>query len=217
MDHEKLSFHGGEYMISADKVLSEPQLSRLLKRLRTEKERAVLALQNSHRRNPKETRIIVDYFLFSLISTTGLRISEALNLMWSDTHEDFLIIRPEISKNKKRGTVYFGDKTKKLLKEFRDIKFSTLKRGDSEYLFALGGPIPSRCYMHLRFKYWIQQTGLPSTLSIHSLRHTYATICLERGLPLTFVRDNLRHSHIAVTSQYLHLTQASRDKVKDIF
>lgn len=204
-------------MISADRVLTESQLNRFLKRLRTEKERAILALQGSHRRNPKEVRIIMDYYLFSLICNTGLRISEALSLMWSDIHEDFLIIRPEISKNKKRGTVYFGNKTKKLLKEFQDTKASVLKKGELDVLFSLGRSSPSRCYMHLRFKYWLQQTGLPPTLSIHSLRHTYATICLERGLPLTFVRDNLRHSHIAITSQYLHLTQASRDKIKDIF
>lgn len=43
------------------------------------------------------------------------------------------------------------------------------------------------------------------------------TLCLDKGLSLTFVRDNLRHSNISITSQYLHLTKESRNKVKDLF
>lgn len=204
-------------MVSADKVLSDSQLSKFLKRIRQEKDKSVLAIKNSSKRNPKEVRIIIDFFLFSLIANTGLRISEALNLKWSDIHEDFLIVRPEISKNKKRGTVYFGTKTQGLLTELKEVRSSTIKRKSTDYLFSLNGNIPSRSYMHTRFKYWTAQTGLPANLSIHSLRHTYGTMCLDKGLPLTFVRDNLRHSSVAVTSQYLHLTKESREKVKDLF
>ena len=204
-------------MVSADKVMSEAQLTKLLKRIRQEKEKSVLALKNSTNRNPKEARIVIDFFLFSIIANTGLRISEALNLKWSDIHEDFLIVRPEVSKNKKRGTVYFGAKTQDLINELRELRSETLKRKQSDYIFSLNGKITSRSYMHGRFKLWTLQAGLPLNLSIHSLRHTYGTLCLDKGLPLTFVRDNLRHSTVAVTSQYLHLTKESRDKVKDIF
>lgn len=204
-------------MISADKVLSEPQLNKFLKRIKQEKDKSVLAIKSSNKRNPKEARIIIDYFLFSLIANTGLRISEALNLRWSDIHEDFLMIRPEVSKNKKRGTVYFGNKTQELIVELRIIRSQIIKRKATDYLFSLNCKVTSRSYMHIRFKYWISQVGLSQNLSIHSLRHTYGTMCLDKGLPLTFVRDNLRHSSVAVTSQYLHLTKESRDKVKDIF
>lgn len=204
-------------MISADKVLSDSQLTRLLKKLKQEKDKSILVLKNSSRRNPKEVRIVIDYFLFSIIAHTGLRISEALNLKWPDVHDDFLIVRPEISKNKKRGTVYFGSKTQELLKEFQELRTQIIRRKTTDYIFNLNGKITSRSYMHSRFKFWIEQVGLPNSLSIHSLRHTYGTMCLDNGLSLTFVRDNLRHSSIAVTSKYLHLTKESRQKVKDIF
>ncbi|MBN8538351.1 MAG: site-specific integrase [Deltaproteobacteria bacterium] len=204
-------------MISADKILSESQLVKFFKKIKQEKDKSILALINSSKKNPKEVRIVFDYFLFSLIANTGLRISEALNLKWSDIHDDFLIIRPEVSKNKKRGTVYYGIKSQNLLAELKDFKSHLSNRKPTDYLFSINTKIPSRSYMHIRFKYWTSQTGLPSRLSIHSLRHTYGTMCLDKGLPLTFVRDNLRHSSVAVTSQYLHLTKESRDKVKDIF
>lgn len=204
-------------MISADKILSEAQLTKFFKKLRTEKEKSILALVNSTKRNPKEVRNVIDYYMFSIIANTGLRISESLNLKWSDVHEDFLVVRPEISKNRKRGTVYFGNKTKALFDKWREIRLTTLKRKSTDYIFSMTGQVPSRSYMHIRFKYWFEQTGLPFNLSIHSLRHTYATLCLDNGLSLTFVRDNLRHSSIAVTSKYLHLTKESRQKVKDLF
>lgn len=207
----------GGTMISADKILSDAQLNKFFKKIKQEKDKSILTLRNSNKNTPKEVRIVIDYFLFSLIANTGLRISEALNLKWSDIHDDFLIIRPEVSKNKKRGTVYYGIKTQNLLAELKEIKSHLIKRKTTDYLFSLNTRIPSRSYMHIRFKYWTSQTGLPPSLSIHSLRHTYGTMCLDKGLPLTFVRDNLRHSSVAVTSQYLHLTKESRDKVKDIF
>lgn len=204
-------------MISADKVLSEPQLNKLLRRLKSEKDKSILAIRNSSKRNPKEVRIVIDFFLFTLIANTGLRISEALNLKWSDIHEDFLTVRPEISKNKKRGTVYFGLKTQAIIQELKDVRANVINRKSGDFLFSVNGSVPSRSFMHLRFKYWLEQNELPSQFSIHSLRHTYGTMCLDKGLPLTFVRDNLRHSSVAVTSQYLHLTKESRDKVRDLF
>ena len=207
----------GGTMISADKILSDAQLSKFFKKIKQEKDKSILTLRNSNKRNPKEFRIVIDYFLFSLIANTGLRISEALNLKWSDIHDDFLIVRPEVSKNGKRGTVYYGIKTQNLLIELKDFKSHLSNRKPTDYLFSINTRILSRSYIHIRFKYWTSQTGLPPSLSIHSLRHTYGTQCLDKGLPLTFVRDNLRHSNISITSQYLHLTKQSRDKVKDIF
>ncbi len=204
-------------MITADKVLSEDQLNKLLNKLELEKDKSILHILNSNNKNPNEVRNIVDFYLFSLIANTGLRVSEALTLKYSDLDEDFLIIRSEVSKNRKKGTVYFGTKTKKLLIEFIDLRMNLLKRVDTEYIFSLTGRILSRSHVHARFKMWCRTIGLSPKLSVHSLRHTYGTICLDKGLPLTFVRDNLRHSNISITSQYLHLTKESREKVKDIF
>lgn len=204
-------------MVSADKILNEAQLVKLIKRLRIEKDKSVLPVQRSSKRLPTEVRTIVDYYLFALISNTGLRVSEALNLKKSDIHDDFLIVRAEVSKNRKKGTVFFGPKTRVLIDEFLRIKSSVIKRDHWELIFSLNGKVPSRSHCHTRFKYWLSLSGLSEKLSIHSLRHSYGTLCLDKGLPLTFVRDNLRHSNIAVTSQYLHLTKESREKVKEFF
>lgn len=204
-------------MISADKVLSGAQLTKLLKTLKTEKEKSMQAILGSNKRRSKEIRIVLDYFLFTLIANTGLRISEAISLTKDDTHTDFLIVRAEISKNKKKGTVYFGQKTRKLLDELFYFKSTIMKRDFTNLLFSTDGHLPSRSYSHTRFKLWLNLAQLPNCFSVHSLRHTYATYSLDSGISLTFVRDNLRHSNISITSQYLHLTKENRDKIKDLF
>lgn len=204
-------------MLSADKVLTEVQLTKLLKKLKAEKDRSLTIISTSKLQHPNEVRVVLDYFLFSLISFTGLRISEALKLKWEDIHDDFIIIQAINSKSGKKGTVYFGPKTRKLIDELRLLRLGILHRTQTSLIFSLGGKLSSRSYAHTRFKYWLKNCGLPDTFSIHSLRHTYGTQCLDNGLSLTFVRDQLRHSNISITSQYLHLTKENRDKVKDLF
>lgn len=204
-------------MINADKVLTEPQLTKLLKVIRQAKDQSLVVLKATHKNSPEHQRSIIDYYLFTLLAYTGLRISEALTLKWDDIYDDFLIIHAENSKNKKKGTVYYGPKTKKLLSEFKEIKFKKLNHVNTPLVFGLNWKKPSRSYCHTRFKQWLYLSGLSPLLSIHSLRHTYGTICLDKGLSLTFVRDQLRHSNISITSQYVHLTKANRDKVKDLF
>lgn len=44
----------------------------------------------------------------------------------------------------------------------------------------------------------------------HWMRHTHATHALEGGVPLTSVRDNLRHASVSTTSNYLHTDEMQR-------
>lgn len=208
-------------MFTADKVLNEGQLKKFFSKLKSEKEKSVLVIKGRpNLSNPKESRVIMDFFIFSLIANTGLRISEVLNLKVSDVRDDYIFINKDISKNGKIGTVYFGKNTRNLINEYIKFRFSCFNKFSTEILFPSKSSrkrILSRSYLHTRFKYWLDLSGLPNNFSIHSLRHTYGTTCLDKGLSLTFVRDQLRHSSISTTSKYLHLTKKNREKVKDIF
>ncbi|MFI3136222.1 MAG: site-specific integrase [Methylococcaceae bacterium] len=46
--------------------------------------------------------------------------------------------------------------------------------------------------------------------STHWLRHTHGTHAVDMNSPLTVVRDNLGHSSIAITSQYVHADKDAR-------
>ncbi len=210
----------GESMITADKLISQKELKKLINKLEHEKNKALKEIQaNPNKSLPGETRTVLDYFLFNLISMTGVRVSEGIKLRLTDFMPDYLIIRKENSKNKKKGTVYFGDKTRNLIYELVEFHTKYLTQYGTDYLFpshSRDGHL-TRSYAHKRFKYWLMLTGLLLHHSIHSMRHGYATYSLDKGLPLTFVRDQLRHAGISITSQYLHLTKENRDRIKDIF
>lgn len=155
---------------------------------------------------------VVDRMLFQLLALSGLRISEALNLKWDNIGEDYLVI--EAQKNgMKNGTVYIGNKLISLLEAFRaDNPFQ-----GGPYIFnTTRGPY-KRTNAHERLKYWLRVANIRDSLSLHSFRHSYATKSLDAGLPLSMVRDQLRHSSIAVTSVYLHFSQENKDKLKEVF
>ena len=61
-------------MFTADKVLNEGQLKKFFSKLKSEKEKSVLVIKGRpNLSNPKESRVIMDFFIFSLIANTGLR------------------------------------------------------------------------------------------------------------------------------------------------
>lgn len=154
----------------------------------------------------------IDRMLYQLLSLSGLRISEALSLKWSDIGEDYVIIRSQ-KNGQKNGTVHIGNKLLRAISEFRSLNLYS----HSEFLFNTQKGPYKRSNAHERLKYWLKVAGLRDTLSLHSFRHTYATRCLDAGLPLSLVRDQLRHSSISVTSAYLHFSQENKEKLKEIF
>ncbi len=154
----------------------------------------------------------VDEILFQLLRLTGLRISEALALKWSDVFDDFINVQTQ-KNGQKNGTVFIGDKLKSLLADFKAAN----PYSHSEYIFNTQKGPYKRTNAHERLKYWLKVANLRASLSLHSFRHTYATRCLDAGLPLSLVRDQLRHSSISVTSVYLHFSQENKDKLKQTF
>jgi integrase len=63
-----------------------------------------------------------------------------------------------------------------------------------------------------RFRKCIVPAGLPETTRIHDLRHTFATLLLERGVPIRVVSELLGHSSIGITlDTYGHVTPRMRE------
>lgn len=55
----------------------------------------------------------------------------------------------------------------------------------------------------------VKKAGIAKEVSLHTLRHTYATHLLEQGLNILTIKELLGHAHIETTMIYLHLARPS--------
>lgn len=126
----------------------------------------------------------------------GLRISEILGLRPVDVHSDMyaLYVSPETAKNKKPRWVPVTPTTIALLRGVSKGK------DDDERIFSRG----VRAYQ-FRFDKLTKRAGIPRKLNPHMMRHTCASMQLDRNIDMKTVSENLGHSSMEVTEIYLHI------------
>ena len=168
--------------------------------------------------------------ILSLILGTGLRRGEALALRWAHVDLDtgtarvhgslvrrdgrLVVSTPKTAAS--RRTVALSPAMVALLQRWRTTQTTeqqtagNLWQGDGtgrDYVFttALGGPVePQNVLRTVRTAATV--AGLHG-VTVHSLRHTYATTALLNGIPLKVVSSNLGHASIQVTADiYGHVT-----------
>lgn len=129
---------------------------------------------------------------FFLAFNSGLRISEVVKLTPNDFDFERKLIRIRDAKGKK-------DRSAPLPKHFRE---SYLKLLPFKFKNECSG---IRC-LQIAFKGACKRAGMldkKQGLKFHSLRHGFASNAVEKGMPITHVRDLLGHSSISTTNIYL--------------
>ena len=85
--------------------------------------------------------------------------------------------------------------------------YKTSKPKPVKYIFE--GPEPGTAYsaksMQKIFQMAREKAGIHKTLTFHSLRHSFATHLLEKGVDIKYIRDLLGHFDIKTTARYLHV------------
>ena len=170
---------------------------------------------------------------FTLVYQCGLRLNEALHIKPKQINGERLVIYiPETqSKNRKAREVPITPRLLKRLREFwsfhRNAKwlFPGVGRGWK------GSGLTIQQAMHRSAKpmseasVWqaiavaVAECGLSKThdhISTHTLRHSFATHMLEGGAAIVQVSSYLGHSALKDTIRYLHVTQISDQKGRDV-
>ncbi|WP_041559195.1 tyrosine-type recombinase/integrase [Novosphingobium sp. PP1Y] len=141
------------------------------------------------------------HYLFGLLATTGLRISEALALQRGDIADDGLIVRN--GKFGKQRLVPILSSTREALDTYLDIRRRLGASGDDLFV-TTRGRAPHQTVVHIVFVRLARKlgfrgpTGTPG-IRIHDLRHTFAVRSLES---CSRDREAIRH-HMAALSAYL--------------
>ncbi len=150
--------------------------------------------------------------LVHLAFYTGLRVSEIADLEIGDLFlkgisDMYLIVRHgkgRGEKGKKRD-VYLDREIVKHIREYIDYKKKVLDQSvgiDAPFFASNGGKKFTTTGLYLSFKKALKAANIPQHYSIHSARHTYATMLLAKTNNLRFVQKQLGHSSINMTALY---------------
>jgi integrase/recombinase XerD len=148
--------------------------------------------------------------MLSIIYACGLRRSELLNLKPGDIDRQRGILHIRQSKGKKDRIVPISDKIIKLLEEYW-ISYRTVN-----WLFEgqLKGGRYSEKSLESVLKQSLMKAGIKKPVTLHWLRHSYATHLLESGTDLRFIQELLGHSSSRTTEIYTHVSTKSLQNIK---
>lgn len=189
-------------------------------------------------RSTEQSRYHIAYVI---LSATGMRLGEALGLKWSDidfqrskikvqralayTGKGYEIQRPK-TKSGVRNIDVPPNVLKQLLvhKEKQAVEQSKAQElweaNDWVVASVLGRPIQQH-NIRMQFHKSVQRAGLPR-IRMHDLRHTHATLLLEKGVHPKSVQERLGHSDVSLTlNTYSHvspsLQEAAAMLINDLF
>ena len=144
--------------------------------------------------------------LFSLIYSAGLRVGEVCNLKISDIDSDRMQVRIVKSKGKMDRYVPLSNYVLIGLRKY--LQSSRPK----DYLFngrVKGEPL-GRGAVQQAFRLAVKKAKIQKEVSVHSLRHSYATHLLEQGVDIVTIKELLGHATIQTTMMYLHVARVNR-------
>ena len=147
-----------------------------------------------------------DRAMLEVMYSSGLRISELLNLRMNQINFDRGMVKI-IGKGNKERIVPIGDYALEYLNKYINDGRKKNPKRNSDYLFLnrYGEPV-SRVYFFLQVKKYAQQAGIKAEISPHTLRHCFATHMLENGAELRAVQEMLGHANIATTQIYTNIS-----------
>ena len=147
--------------------------------------------------------------LLMLIYSAGLRIGETLNLRLEDVDGQRRVIDIHQGKGKRDRRVPLSKKVLELLREYYRIyrPKSYLFEGEVE-----GRPYSPKSAQNV-LRRAVRRADIKKRVTLHTLRHSYATHLMERGVGLRYIQEILGHSSPKTTMIYTHV---SGKKLRDV-
>jgi site-specific recombinase XerD len=150
--------------------------------------------------------------LLSLLYSGGLRIGEALNLKIEDVDSDRMLIHIKQAKGKKDRYTLLSNSFLKLLREYY------LAYKPKTYLFeGQNGNKYTNSSAQAVLKKALKNCNITKRVTLHTLRHSFATHLLENGTDIRYIQELLGHSSPKTTMIYTHVTNTSLKNIKNPF
>ena len=151
--------------------------------------------------------------MLSLIYACGLRRSELLNLTLKDILSDRGLLFIRQSKGKKDRVVPISIKLIEMLRDY----YKAFK----PKIWLFEGQFPSTKYSEKSLENVLKQSlskaKITKKVSLHWLRHSYATHLLESGTDLRYIQELLGHSSSRTTEIYTHVSTRNLQQIRSPF
>lgn len=142
------------------------------------------------------------------IYSAGLRISEVINLKIKDIDSQRMQIRVEQGKGKKDRYTLLGKKTLEVLRKYFQLYKPRI------FIFeGAEGKEYSKSSISQILKASVLKAGIKKRVSVHTLRHSFATHLLEGGVNLRYIQSLLGHGSSKTTEIYTHITTKGFDQI----
>ncbi|MCD6576142.1 MAG: tyrosine-type recombinase/integrase [Nanoarchaeota archaeon] len=147
--------------------------------------------------------------ILQLLYSTGMRLSECVNLKVGDIEFDEGIIWIRHGKGAKDRVVI---PSKKLMHELREFVSGL---NSNEYVFrGRKGKLSKRNIQKI-VSIAAKRAGISKKVSPHTLRHTFATHLLESGVDIRKIQVLLGHSNLSTTQIYTSVSRSELKKIKN--
>jgi integrase/recombinase XerC len=156
--------------------------------------------------------------IVELFYSTGLRLSELRGINRTDL--DLVSQQVKVrGKGRKERIVPLGDHAQLALRNYEAKRDELLRqvgaRGDrTAYFLSRAGKRISTRAIQDAVKRFLDQIDEDAGLSVHSLRHTFATHLLDAGADLRAVQELLGHASVSTTQIYTHV---SVERLKEVY
>ena len=145
--------------------------------------------------------------ILMLIYSAGLRIGESISLRKEDIdfHRNTVFVKA--GKGKKDRYSVLSEKMKIVMSQYLE------KYRPAYWLFEgqEGGRYSTRSIQNI-FRRAVKKSGVNPYATVHTLRHSFATHLLERGLDLRYIQELLGHNSSKTTEIYTHISTKAREK-----
>lgn len=151
--------------------------------------------------------------MLCLIYSCGLRCSELIGLKPADIHSDRKIVVIRQAKGKKDRIVPLSMQILEMLRQYY--------LGYKPKVWLFEGHEPGEPYaarsLQTVLKNAVQKAGIDKPVTLHWLRHSYATHLLENGTDLRYIQELLGHNSSKTTEIYTHVSTLSLQSIKSPF
>ena len=156
-----------------------------------------------------------DHAILELFYSSGLRLSELVNLKLEDINFSEEIISV-LGKGKKMRIVPVGNKAIQSLQKWIKVRAQLKNINDTSILFLTNKAksLTQRAIQY-RLKFWAKKQGLSENIHPHLLRHSFASHLLQSSQDLRAVQELLGHENISSTQIYTHLDFQHLSKTYD--